>query len=194
MALRQLDAVRGRLVCTCGTVRREEAAVWEWQAGRQRGRERERERAKVFVGIITLHEWWARHRRLCYAHSSLHTHSHKTHRSSFLSSSLSDPGFASVLTLHESFSKEALGLSPAFSPTAVKILSSLFLPPKLSILLGKDWLVMQRFFFFFLCLYQVGSDVTWLEMTSSENAQYFDTADITKPQRECLVFFSLLPK
>lgn len=149
MALRQLDAVRGRLVCTCGTVRREEAAVWEWQAGRQRGRERERERAKVFVGIITLHEWWARHRRLCYAHSSLHTHSHKTHRSSFLSSSLSDPGFASVLTLHESFSKEALGLSPAFSPTAVKILSSLFLPPKLSILLGKDWLVMQRFFSFF---------------------------------------------
>lgn len=69
--------------------------------------------------------------------AAVHTHSHKTRRSSFLSSSLSEPGFASVLTLHASFSKEALGLSPAFSPAAVKPLSSLFLPPEPNILLGK---------------------------------------------------------
>lgn len=83
-----------------------------------------------------------------------------TRRSSLLSSPLSDPGFASVLTLHVSFSKEALGLSPAFSPAAVKTLSSLFLPPELNILLGKG-LVSDATGYFFecVCLHQVSPDV-----------------------------------
>lgn len=51
MALRQLDAVRGRCVCTCGTDGGERVT------GRQADREGEGERAKVFVEIITLHEW-----------------------------------------------------------------------------------------------------------------------------------------
>lgn len=122
--------------------------------------EREREQ-RCLVATVTRHEWLhARRRRTCYARSSpLHAHSHKTRRSSFLSSSLSEPGFASALTLHASFSKEALGLSPAFSPAAVKPLSSLFLPPEPSILLGKDGLFMgdatgappPRFFFCCFC-------------------------------------------
>lgn len=41
-------------------------------------------------------------------------------------------------------------MSPAFSPAAVKTLSSLFLSPGLNILLGKDWLVMQRVFYAFI--------------------------------------------
>lgn len=149
--------MRGRRVCTCGTVK-EGGGGGMTGAGRltEKG-ERERESAKVFVGIITLHEWRARHRRLCYAHRSLHNHSHKTHRSSFLSSSLSGSGFASVLTLHVSFSKEALGLSPVFSPAAVKTLSSLFLPPELNILLGKG---LFNDAMGFLCLHQVSPDVT----------------------------------
>lgn len=95
------------------------------------------------MATVTRHEWLhARRRRTCYARSSaLHAHSHKTRRSSFLSSSLSKPWFASALTLHASFSKEALGLSPAFSPAAVKPLSSLFLPPEPNILLGKHGLL-----------------------------------------------------
>lgn len=58
MALRQSDAVRGRRVCTCGTERRggrEGGGGGERVTGGQKVRERER--AKVFVGIITLHEW-----------------------------------------------------------------------------------------------------------------------------------------
>lgn len=126
MALRRPDALRGRRVRTCGSERRRQTHTHGDQ--------------KVCAGIITPRK---RHRRLCYAHGSLHSHSQKTSRSSFLSSSLSEPGFASVLTLRGSLSKEALGWSPAFSP-AVLTLSSLFLSAELVILLGKDWLVMQR--------------------------------------------------
>lgn len=125
-------------MCTCGTER-------EGVTGGEKGS------AKVFAGLITLHEWYAQHRRICYAHGSLHTHTHKSRRSSFLSSSLPDLGFASVLTLHLSFSKEALGLSPAFSPAAVKPMSTHFLPFKLNILLGKVWVsdATTLFFSFF---------------------------------------------
>lgn len=125
----------------------------------------------MFAGLITLHEWYARRRRICYAHGSLHTHAHKSRRSSFSSSSLPDLGFASVLTLHVSSSKEALGLSPAFSPAAVKAMSTHFLPFKSNILLGKVWvsdatththsLSLAPFFSFFLpfsTFHQVNSD------------------------------------
>lgn len=121
------------------------AYVWR-AAGRKcggglDGRKGEREQ-RCLVATVTRHEWrHARRRRTCYARSTaMHAHSHKTRRSSFLSSSLSKPWFASALTLHASFSKEALGLSPAFAPAAVKPLSSLLLPPEPNILLGKHGL------------------------------------------------------
>lgn len=130
--------------------------------GKRGGRERAKEQ-RCLVATVTRHEWLhARRRRTCYARSSaLHAHSHKTRRSNFLSSSLSKPWFASALTLHESFSEEALGLSPAFSPAAVKPLSSLFLPAEPNILLGKQGLLRgwgdatgappPRFFLFCCC-------------------------------------------
>lgn len=85
-----------------------------------------------------------------------------------------------MLTLHESFSKEALVLSPIFSPAAVKPLSSLFLPPELNILLGKEWFGDATAFS--LHFLQVGPDVTFVEITSSVCAQHLDrpTVDITK--------------
>lgn len=131
MAPGQLVAVRGRRVSTCGARRGGREAGWEG------GRETEQ---RCSAATVKRHgRSHARRRRTCYARGSpLHAHSHKTRRSSFLSSSLSKPGFASVLTLHASFSKEALGLSPAFSPAAVEPLSSLFLPPEPNIVLGKD--------------------------------------------------------
>lgn len=142
MAPWQLVAVRGRSVRACGA-RKEVGREAGWEEGRRGEREREQ---RCLVAKVTRHEWrHARRRRTCYARSSaLHAHSHKTRRSSFLSSSLSKPWFASALTLHASFSKEALGLSPAFSPAAVKPLSSLFLSPEPNILLGKHELLWCR--------------------------------------------------
>lgn len=145
----------------------EAGAAVEPHTGRQKEREVEveREREKVFAGIITPHERRARHRRLSYARSGPRAHSLNTHRSSFSSSPLSAPGFASVLTLRVRSSKEALGTSPAFSPAAVKTLSSLFLPPDLNILLGKDGVAdaMDIFFIYiyiFLRLHRARPDVT----------------------------------
>lgn len=43
-------------------------------------------------------------------------------------------------------------MSPAFSPAAVKTLSSLFLPPELNILLGKG-LVSDATGYFFVCAF-----------------------------------------
>lgn len=63
--------------------------VHMWHGEGAGGEEGER---KVFAGLITPHEWQAQHRRICYARSSLHTHTHKSRRSSFLSSSLPDRG------------------------------------------------------------------------------------------------------
>lgn len=145
------------------------------------------------MATVTRHEWLhARRRRTCYARSSaLHAHSHKTRRSSFLSSSLSKPWFASALTLHASFSKEALGLSPAFSPAAVKPLSPLFLPPEPNILLGKHGLLWgwggangvppPRFFFcccsplfLSLCLHQAGPYCHTGGEKSSAKRAHFD--------------------
>ena len=127
------------------------------------------------------------HKRIGYAQSSLHIHTHTSRRSSFLSSSLPDLGFASVLTLHESFSKEALGSSPAFSPAAVEAMSTLFSTSKLNILLGKDWVCDATALFF---TFHMNSDVTRVEMTSSVCAQSTATTAADRQRQITCSFLS----
>lgn len=91
----------------------------------------------MFLEIITPHGWEAEHGRLCY--SSLHTHSHKTRRSSFLSSSLSEQRVCVSAHITCILLRRGSGFEPGvLSPAAAKPLSSRLLPPESNILLGKD--------------------------------------------------------